>query len=1596
MSDKYLREILRICVAQICQTIGYNAIQTTPLDLLLDTLYKFLTEFTRDMRRQVEHYNRTEARINDVHLCLNNLNINILELLDYINNVEPVPCGVEVTKLSAQKHSSLNFLKPGSKEVLTRPVHIYEHLPPMLPPDSCKALPMDYMESKSSVSKLINISLSLEPPLKGGPHITGYENIPTTSNRAKRFFEAKDGLRTTEFTPICLKTAINLSNVNDEEGRPTREICSVVMTTGGFISPAIEGKVPDSMIPTCFGKLSGLDEPRPPTPNSNHIKEPVVTKDGSDTINTYPSQRSIMSASSVKPEITEDALKSSFLSPSKDTTSKQAYDAIKIDVSKKTLPSQQKPAVIPKVRNKVKRKITLNPQTSLIDKMILQEIKNPGVDIFRIDPTEKTHRKNKKNVQRIFNTGSTSVALSPDFCNSVFKRLKMEKIHKRQSKYEKKLLDKQNLATETKRQDSSVDRPFSDGVKLMADVLKPEIKNDVACAQGGLPSFPVLQGTEPIYLPNLDSTQISTPFSHTNLENNGLSTINCEKVPDNEQVSAQLCTAEAKREYPEMKLSAELDRNKLNIFKKISKQKLQKAPPSNKNIAGAPIYGSDAHINIPCGTTITPSPSTLNSLICSGETNLSNYVSIKDSGIVLNNSGSADGNNLEIKGTNEHFSGALPLICSSIQSSQYEDINKPKKRGRKPGSKNTPKVETINNLSKVSTLKKNKKIKSLKDTYALPLVTLKNTNALSTDLLSPHIGKNVLSQSELRQDIITSNFSEQGECSKKERKKSKTRKLPLTLGMNEKQLSKVDVVVPSKEEVNSINKKLMRMDTVLQPLGLLSETISRSDGITETRSVNALPSSKSVSGKIYPAPHLTLPRKTHTSITPGLPSNMFMPTAGIGELPSFLNFCPFPPRPGLIPPTAQNLLFPRLPTQFHLPISNFTKQYNAAKAVNQDSSVNVKQNDSGLHHLMERNYCNVPPFVPESMKLAPFETDTTNLITKDCLKNQKPIEVESPQCDVPLNFHEVQKQIEIVKLKSPKFIAQNALVGSTYFQSTSANKMLTPLTDSPMMNKNDPIELSDESVDFAPTALNTYNAHNLKEFDQVEIGSSAASFHNKKDVLNAVNYSQKDDHGFDLSFKDKKKVKKINKGVQNNKSLLQTQRSDLPQIDLMSTDKVGVSKLAGGADLIPLISIGSAYSSNTIPSSSLTATTATLSETDNAMSANLNNCGIFSIGTGIQRKKKEPKKIKKLKDVKVKKKKEKKSKNRDRFDCPEKLNKNDRLQVIKLKDSFPSGGDQLGIPDLKTIKRDKKKKYKQLLTPHTQKDIYPVIDSTDVSNNGRTTICLNSNTLSSIPSIPDVSGSMKSYVPKLTLKLGSGQSPPTLDDKIDKHSSSVSTMTTNESEKKRDPSPELARISPLVTRPLKQKFSIADPVNPPLSSQNLSSNHSASNSKNTSIENISAIIPPSTSNVQSIVPPPSPWQSGGTISASSVLLPQQLLQSTTSQEQMELGAKGIAVATCSSSVTARQSPVPIISEASRPSSYIDAEGNTVWICPACGKVDDGSPMIGCDKCDAWYHWICVGICIAPKDNEDWFCRVCITRKKGIHASDKNRRRHKKK
>lgn len=54
MSSPYTQQVLKVIVAQVCQTIGWNSIQSTPLELLGDILHKYLQEITHQTHRYSE------------------------------------------------------------------------------------------------------------------------------------------------------------------------------------------------------------------------------------------------------------------------------------------------------------------------------------------------------------------------------------------------------------------------------------------------------------------------------------------------------------------------------------------------------------------------------------------------------------------------------------------------------------------------------------------------------------------------------------------------------------------------------------------------------------------------------------------------------------------------------------------------------------------------------------------------------------------------------------------------------------------------------------------------------------------------------------------------------------------------------------------------------------------------------------------------------------------------------------------------------------------------------------------------------------------------------------------------------------------------------------------------------------------------------------------------------------------------------------------------------------------------------------------------------------------------------------------------------
>lgn len=73
---------------------------------------------------------------------------------------------------------------------------------------------------------------------------------------------------------------------------------------------------------------------------------------------------------------------------------------------------------------------------------------------------------------------------------------------------------------------------------------------------------------------------------------------------------------------------------------------------------------------------------------------------------------------------------------------------------------------------------------------------------------------------------------------------------------------------------------------------------------------------------------------------------------------------------------------------------------------------------------------------------------------------------------------------------------------------------------------------------------------------------------------------------------------------------------------------------------------------------------------------------------------------------------------------------------------------------------------------------------------------------------------------------------------------------------------------------------------------------------------------------------------------------------------------------------------PTLNKPPKSSSILSAaaSANQGWMCAACGHCKDPTvPMIGCDSCDSWFHWQCVGIQQAPDEKEAWYCGHCASK-----------------
>ncbi|XP_025833542.1 transcription initiation factor TFIID subunit 3 isoform X2 [Agrilus planipennis] len=238
MASQYSREQIKIAVAKICLTIGWHSVQTTSVEILTDILSHYLLQLGKSTADYANEFGMIEPNLDHLALAFRDFHVNLSELEEYVKYVDFGEPPTSVPKFPIPKEDHLNFLKPGSKEVVTRPVYIHEHLPPMHP--------------------VLEVNDNEVEEKKEEP-----ENLSRSENTCPIFKRPETTVGEPFKRPRLLL---------EEEGRPTREISSVMMTTSGFLSPAREGKLPESRTP-----LVSID----PTPQSNNvmptdsIKKPV-------------------------------------------------------------------------------------------------------------------------------------------------------------------------------------------------------------------------------------------------------------------------------------------------------------------------------------------------------------------------------------------------------------------------------------------------------------------------------------------------------------------------------------------------------------------------------------------------------------------------------------------------------------------------------------------------------------------------------------------------------------------------------------------------------------------------------------------------------------------------------------------------------------------------------------------------------------------------------------------------------------------------------------------------------------------------------------------------------------------------------------------------------------------------------------------------------------------------------------------------------------------------------------------------------------------------------------------------------------------------
>ena len=208
-----------------------------------------------EMQRRAECCNRTEANLFDVQRVFAEVGITMKELEEYVENFDAKELAGKcpIVQFPAPADNNLNFLKPGSREVLHRKVHINEYFPPMYPeleeePESTAASGVVH-DPTAAVSPRSGIDERYHSAVESRDQDVKRESRGGSSSDGGGFLEPTPP---TQLDPQDAKKELSMTTADGSSSdiiSHLRDIPSVMMTSAGFISPAREGKLPESRTP---------------------------------------------------------------------------------------------------------------------------------------------------------------------------------------------------------------------------------------------------------------------------------------------------------------------------------------------------------------------------------------------------------------------------------------------------------------------------------------------------------------------------------------------------------------------------------------------------------------------------------------------------------------------------------------------------------------------------------------------------------------------------------------------------------------------------------------------------------------------------------------------------------------------------------------------------------------------------------------------------------------------------------------------------------------------------------------------------------------------------------------------------------------------------------------------------------------------------------------------------------------------------------------------------------------------------------------------------------------------------------------------------